>query len=105
MKIFAITFLCLVTISVSRAIPVDVTDSPQAAIDDIPTAPHLTTPSTPICPPTGVAHFPHGNCQYFFVCINGEPFETRCSVNTLWDDVLNLCRSADLVDCGTRTRP
>lgn len=70
---------------------------------------YLTT-STPSfipmpCPPEGLHHLPTENCQYFIVCVWGNPHEGNCNDGFLFDPSTSSCLPANNVDCGTRYRP
>lgn len=41
-------------------------------------------------------------CQFYFICLNGESFLVRCARNTLFDYILSNCYFAESARCFNR---
>lgn len=48
---------------------------------------------------------PHDNCNQFYMCSNGEPYEFSCPESLVWNPDEGACDWPSQVDCGNRRLP
>ncbi|XP_068239191.1 peritrophin-1-like isoform X2 [Palaemon carinicauda] len=77
----------------------------RADVSLIPCDPEVSKQCPAQDPPTPVYLADPSDCSKFCECSGGTAYSESCQPQTLWDDGLNICNWASMVDCGDRPIP